>query len=243
MLRKRFGERQVGHGGTLDPDATGVLVVAVGKATKLLRFVEKTQKGYVGEVVLGTRDQHARLGRRGHGHARHVARHDRRRPASVVAEHLIGRHRADPTDGVGDQRSTASDCTNSPAQGIEVDRPPRPVTIHSFDVDPTDEPGVLRDRCRVLRRHLHPHARRRSGPPARWWSTPSQLAPNPRRRVHPRRGGPARRVRAAPGARPPSVSWRGRRDDDRRGARRERPCPATPGTATARGRSSTPPGS
>mgnify|MGYP001823856486 FL=1 len=54
MLRKRFDERQVGHGGTLDPDATGVLVVAVGKATKLLRFVEATRKGYVGEIVLGT---------------------------------------------------------------------------------------------------------------------------------------------------------------------------------------------
>ena len=41
MLRRRFDERQVGHGGTLDPSATGVLVVAVGKATnqKLLKKV------------------------------------------------------------------------------------------------------------------------------------------------------------------------------------------------------------
>ncbi|MDG2232779.1 MAG: tRNA pseudouridine(55) synthase TruB, partial [Ilumatobacter sp.] len=54
MLRRRFNERQVGHGGTLDPSATGVLVVAVGKATKLLRFVEKTKKAYLGEIVLGT---------------------------------------------------------------------------------------------------------------------------------------------------------------------------------------------
>ncbi len=60
MLRRRFDERQVGHAGTLDPDATGVLVVAVGKATRLLRFVEKTRKAYIGEIVLGCDDVHAR---------------------------------------------------------------------------------------------------------------------------------------------------------------------------------------
>jgi tRNA pseudouridine55 synthase len=53
MLRRRFGERQVGHAGTLDPDATGVLVVAVGMATRLLRYVGDSRKRYTGEVVLG----------------------------------------------------------------------------------------------------------------------------------------------------------------------------------------------
>ena len=53
MLRRRFGERRVGHAGTLDPDATGVLVVGVGKATRLLRFVADGRKPYTGEVVLG----------------------------------------------------------------------------------------------------------------------------------------------------------------------------------------------
>ena len=37
QLRKRFSERQIGHAGTLDPDATGVLVVAVGMATRAPR--------------------------------------------------------------------------------------------------------------------------------------------------------------------------------------------------------------
>ncbi|HEY1739012.1 MAG TPA: tRNA pseudouridine(55) synthase TruB, partial [Acidimicrobiia bacterium] len=44
--RKIFGQRQVGHGGTLDPDATGVLVVALGGATRLLRFVTDARKRY-----------------------------------------------------------------------------------------------------------------------------------------------------------------------------------------------------
>ena len=38
-LRKAFGQRKVGHAGTLDPDATGVLLVGVGKVTRVLRFL------------------------------------------------------------------------------------------------------------------------------------------------------------------------------------------------------------
>ena len=53
MLRRRLGERRIGHAGTLDPDATGVLVVAVGMATRLLQFATATTKTYTGEVVLG----------------------------------------------------------------------------------------------------------------------------------------------------------------------------------------------
>ena len=49
-----FGQRRVGHAGTLDPDATGVLLVGVGRATRLMRFVADLVKSYEGEVVLGT---------------------------------------------------------------------------------------------------------------------------------------------------------------------------------------------
>jgi len=50
--RRRFGERRVGHAGTLDPAAAGVMVVAVGSATRWLSFLDGT-KGYVGEVAFG----------------------------------------------------------------------------------------------------------------------------------------------------------------------------------------------
>ena len=53
LLRRRFGERRIGHAGTLDPGATGVLVVGVGNVTRLLRFVGDGRKRYLGEVVLG----------------------------------------------------------------------------------------------------------------------------------------------------------------------------------------------
>ena len=51
--RRALGQRQVGHGGTLDPSATGVLVVGAGLATRLLRFLSDLPKSYEGEVVLG----------------------------------------------------------------------------------------------------------------------------------------------------------------------------------------------
>ena len=49
-----IGTRKVGHSGTLDPDATGVLVLGVGHATRLLRFLTELPKQYEGEIVLGT---------------------------------------------------------------------------------------------------------------------------------------------------------------------------------------------
>ena len=51
--RGLLGTRKVGHAGTLDPDATGVLLLGVGKATKLLRFLSPLGKRYIGEVRLG----------------------------------------------------------------------------------------------------------------------------------------------------------------------------------------------
>src|SRR5204862_2959457 len=51
--RKIFGQKRVGHSGTLDPDATGVLLVGLGRVTRLLRYLTDLPKSYDGEVVLG----------------------------------------------------------------------------------------------------------------------------------------------------------------------------------------------
>jgi len=52
-LRKVYRQRRVGHAGTLDPDATGVLLVGLGRATRLLRFLQETVKGYRATIVFG----------------------------------------------------------------------------------------------------------------------------------------------------------------------------------------------
>ncbi len=53
-IRRLAGTRRVGHAGTLDPMATGVLVVGVGKATRLLGYLAMAEKAYTGTVRLGT---------------------------------------------------------------------------------------------------------------------------------------------------------------------------------------------
>ena len=53
-IRRISGQRQVGHAGTLDPAATGVLVVALGGATRLIEYVQdETAKRYLATVALG----------------------------------------------------------------------------------------------------------------------------------------------------------------------------------------------
>ena len=53
ILRRLTGERKIGHTGTLDPQATGVLPVCIGKATRLLEFMDNAPKTYVCGCTLG----------------------------------------------------------------------------------------------------------------------------------------------------------------------------------------------
>ncbi|MEQ9764072.1 tRNA pseudouridine(55) synthase TruB [Streptococcus jiangjianxini] len=52
-LRKLLHEKKIGHGGTLDPDVTGVLPIAVGKATRVIEFMTEAGKVYEGDITFG----------------------------------------------------------------------------------------------------------------------------------------------------------------------------------------------
>ena len=52
-LRKILGTKKIGHGGTLDPDVVGVLPISVGKATRMVEFMQDEGKVYEGEIILG----------------------------------------------------------------------------------------------------------------------------------------------------------------------------------------------
>ena len=142
MLRKRFDERQVGHAGTLDPDATGVLLVGVGKATRLLRFLTALGKTYTAEVVLGTST--STLDSSGEvtgtfdmsGITVEMAR-------TMAAEHLTGPIMQIPPM-VSALHVDGKRLHELAREGIEVERQPRPATVYSFEVAGTDDPSVLR---------------------------------------------------------------------------------------------------
>jgi tRNA pseudouridine55 synthase len=53
VVRRAAGQRRVGHAGTLDPDATGVLIVCLGKATRLVSYLQASTKIYDARVRLG----------------------------------------------------------------------------------------------------------------------------------------------------------------------------------------------
>ena len=142
-LRRTFGQRRVGHAGTLDPDATGVLLVGVGRMTRLLRFLTASEKEYTAEIVLGkattTLDASGEVV--GEWDMSGIDL-DRARQAAAA---LTGRIEQVPpmvsAVKVGGRR-----LHDLARQGVDVARRPRPVTVRRFDLDPTADPGVLRAR-------------------------------------------------------------------------------------------------
>ena len=52
-LRRILHTKKIGHSGTLDPQATGVLLVLIGKACKVLPYLEDTDKEYIAKLQLG----------------------------------------------------------------------------------------------------------------------------------------------------------------------------------------------
>jgi len=67
-IRKTLGVKKVGHAGTLDPFATGLLILCLGKATKLSSLLASENKGYIGVMKLGmetdTYDLHGKIVRK-----------------------------------------------------------------------------------------------------------------------------------------------------------------------------------
>jgi tRNA pseudouridine55 synthase len=130
-IRRLSGERRAGHAGTLDPTATGVLPVCLGKGTRIIEFLVDTPKKYLAEIELGvTTDTYDGSGQ-------------------VI-------HRGDPGDIDREQLETTIDRFRGKIRqippmysavkyhgqplyklaraGVEVERKSRPVTIHRLEL-------------------------------------------------------------------------------------------------------------
>ncbi len=138
--RRRLGQRRVGHAGTLDPDATGVLLVGVGRATRLLQFLTGLPKSYTCEVVLGTAtttlDSSGEV--TGTWDMRAVTLEEARRAAASLTGPISQMPPMVSAVKVGGRR-----LHQLARAGVEVQRAPRKVTVERFDLDAGPEPGVL----------------------------------------------------------------------------------------------------
>jgi len=137
--RRWLGTRRVGHLGTLDPQATGVLPLAIRAATKLIPFIEDTWKAYDGTIVLGaetdTLDREGEVLRRFEGPL--PGRHE----IEVALEGFLGdvqqippMYSAVKKDGVPLHRLAR--------QGQEVEREPKWVTIDEIELTRFEPPEL-----------------------------------------------------------------------------------------------------
>ena len=136
--RRILGEQRVGHAGTLDPGATGLLVVGVSRATRLLRYLSGVDKEYHGEVVLGatttTLDDEGEV----------IERFDM---SGITLDEV--RAAAAALTGEFDQMVPMVSAVKVGGQrlyklaraGTEVERPVRRVRVERFDMSQGPEPG------------------------------------------------------------------------------------------------------
>ena len=139
--RRELGTRKVGHSGTLDPGATGVLLLGVGPATRLLRFLTDLPKTYTTEIVLGVETD--TLDDSGTAMATHDMTGVSAEAVTAAAGTLTGDIEQIPPM-VSAVRVDGRRLHELAREGKEVERKPRAVTVHRFDIDPTDDPLVYR---------------------------------------------------------------------------------------------------
>ena len=146
VLRGLSHQKKIGHTGTLDPMATGVLPILLGRAAKALNFLPDTDKEYVASFRLGERRDTGDI----------TGEVVEQSPAPVALEALeaaLPRFRGKILQvppmysavSVGGKR-----LYELARKGLEVDRPARPVTISRLELlsyDPQTKEGSLRVGC------------------------------------------------------------------------------------------------
>lgn len=169
-VRRRLGVHRAGHAGTLDPAATGLLIVAVGRATRLLEFLLEHDKAYDFEVELGvlTETDDAEGAMVGEGHV--PSREELEATAAGLGGEILQKPPKYSAIRVGGKR-----LYTYAREGREVEVAARPVTVRELELLSYDPPrarfrlvGSKGIYVRALARDLGGHVvwlrRTRSGP-------------------------------------------------------------------------------
>ena len=138
-IRRLTGQPRAGHTGTLDPPATGLLVVLLGRATRLAGYVPSAPKNYVGTLQLGistlTDDLTAPASERHEGALPDAGQ------VRAAAAALVGSGWQVPPR-VSARRVGGKRLYRAARQGEALEAPPAAIDVLRFEVVPTAEAGV-----------------------------------------------------------------------------------------------------
>lgn len=139
-VRRLYGTRRVGHTGTLDPMATGVLVVLVGRAAKASEYLMSERKSYVATLRLGTvTDTGDTTGT--------VLSVSENLPTADALQAVLPRFRGEISQippMYSALKINGRKLVDLARRGEIVERKPRPVTVYRLEATPTDPPADYR---------------------------------------------------------------------------------------------------
>lgn len=145
-IRKLLNVKKVGHAGTLDPGASGVLVVGVGKATRVLEYLLNQPKTYIFEMIFGssttTLDTFGDVVEEGSGQLK------KEKLQEIISQFTGPQKQVPPMASaikVGGKK-----LYELMREGVEIERAPRDVTIYSLEIN--DAPDIIEKGSRVFLR-------------------------------------------------------------------------------------------
>ncbi len=139
-VRALYGTKQVGHTGTLDPMATGVLVVLVGRAVKVSEFVTASSKRYLAEITLGVVSDTEDIWGKTEETGVPIPTEEAFR---ACAASFLGKSEQIPPM-VSALKVGGKKLCDLARQGVTVEREPREIEITSLTVERTSDPRVYR---------------------------------------------------------------------------------------------------
>lgn len=131
-VRRLYGTRQVGHTGTLDPMASGVMVVLVGRAAKAAEYITAEDKGYVAELLLGVTTDTGDISGAVRTRSQILPQAD---AVCAAAAAMRGNSMQTPPM-YSALKVNGQKLVDLARRGIEVERTPRPISILRLDAAP-----------------------------------------------------------------------------------------------------------